>query len=208
MFVDETSTRNGSAEKKQMAVPSVGGPRLIGWRSGQTRTADLPEVTENPSCPTPPRGPRSPPAWGPGDEHQLFLGVRLVASPADLRTCQPPWHHEPIPRNRYLSIVYLSIYPPTHSPVCLISQSTYLPVDPFTILPSYLSSYHYLFSCQPTQGSVYLSIHPFPCLSFVNLDIYLSIHRYLPTNPPIHRLAILSIHLGICLSIHPPVYII
>ena len=30
MFVDETSTRNGSAEKKQMAVPSVGGPRLIG----------------------------------------------------------------------------------------------------------------------------------------------------------------------------------
>ena len=138
IFVDETSTRMGRL-KQADCCPSVGEPRLIGWRSGQTRTADLPEVRESPSCPTPPRGPGSPPAWGPEEEHQLFLGVQLVASPADLRTCQPPWHHEPIPRSRYLSIVYLSIYPPTHSPVCLISQSTYLSVHPFTILPSYLS---------------------------------------------------------------------
>lgn len=117
----------------------------------------------------------------------------------DLRTCQPPWHHEPIPRNRYLSIVYLSIYPPTHSPVLSVSLHICL----LTHSPSYLAIYPAIIICSaanlPRDLYTFPSIHsPIICQSR-----YLSIHPplspYQSTHPSPGYLIYPSRHL----SLHP-----
>ena len=182
-----------------MAVPSVGGPRLIGWRSGQTRTTDLPEVRENPSCRLLRGGPGLLPedletnissSWVSGLlPHLRISGLVslcgtmsqfLVIDISPLSTCLST--HPPI----HLSVLSLSLH------ICLLTHS-----------PSYLAIYPSLSVQLPTYPWICIPFYPSIPLSIICQSRYLSIHPplspYLSTHPSPGYLIYPSRHL----SLHP-----
>ena len=146
--------------KKQMAVPSVGGPRLIGWRSGQTRTTDVPELRENPSC-------------------RLLRGGPDLLLPEDLETnISSSWVSGLLPHLRISGLVSLrgtmsqflviDISPlstclSTHPPIHLSVLSLSLHICLLTHSPSYLAIYPAIIICSaanlPRDLYTFPSIH-------------------------------------------------